>query len=139
MRPAASIAGSGIRRGGTPSSEFPSVAVRDLRGHERVAERVFELRPQFDDANAHPGVDADRVAEAEVRARAIGAKDLLVRQDGSLDAHPGREAAVRSDRFDLDHPRSFLGQEARMRDVPHAGDPVPTPEGLVEACAAYFA
>src|SRR5437899_537189 len=125
--------------GGTPSSVFPSVAVRDLRGHERVAERAFELRPEFDDANAHSRFDADRVAEAEVRARAVGANDLLVRQDGSLDAHPGREAAVRSDRFDLDHSRSFFVQEAWMRDVSDAGDSVPAPEVLVQACAANLA
>src|SRR2546422_1075992 len=112
---------------------------RDLRGHERVAERAFELRPEVDDANAHPRFHADRVAEAEVRARAIGANDLLVRQDGSFDADPGREAAVRWDRFDLDDPRAFFVQEARMRDVPDAGDPIPAPEVLVEAGTADLA
>src|SRR5436189_6337562 len=41
---------------GTPSSEFPSVAVCDLRGHERIAERAFELPADLDDADLHPGL-----------------------------------------------------------------------------------
>src|SRR5438552_11045211 len=125
--------------GGTPSSEFPSVAVCDLRGHERIAERALELPADLDDADLHPGLDADRVAEAEVRAGAVRTDELLVRQDGSLDSHPGGEAAVRRDRFDLDDPRALFVQEARMRDVSHACDPVSTPEALVETRAPDLA
>src|SRR5439155_879748 len=69
--------------GGTPSSEFPSVAVCDLRGHERIAERAFELPADLDDADLHPGLDADRVAEAEVRARAVRTDERNLDHDES--------------------------------------------------------
>src|SRR5436309_1859178 len=52
---------------------------------------------------------------------------------------PGGEAAVRRARFALADPRAFFVPEARMRDVSHACDPVPTPEALVETRAPDLA
>jgi len=52
------------------------------------------------------------MAEAEVRTRAVRTHDLLVRQDGSLDSGPSRDAAVRRDRLDLDDPCAFFVEEA---------------------------
>jgi len=122
-----------------PSSDFLSVAVRNLRGHERIAEGAIELLSDLEDPDPRPRLDADGMAEAEVWARAVRTHDLLVRQDGSLDSGPRREAAIRRDRFDLDDPGPFFVQEAWMRDVSDPRDPIPTAEILVEARAADLA
>src|SRR5438445_3965130 len=56
-----------------------SIAVRNLRGYERIAERAIELPADLEDPDPRPRLDADGMAEAEVRARAVRAHDLLVR------------------------------------------------------------
>jgi len=118
---------------------LPSVAVRDLRGHERIAEGAFEFPADLEDPDPRPRFDADGMAETEVRTCAVRTHDLLVRKDGPLDSGPAREAAIRRDRFDLDDPGAFFVQEAWMRDVSDPRDPVPTAEILVEARAADLA
>src|SRR5437879_11815844 len=79
------------------------------------------------------------MAEAEVRTRAVRPHELLVRQDGSLDSGPSRDAAVRRDRLDLDDPCAFFVEEAWMRDISDPRDPIPTAEILVEARGADLA
>src|SRR2546422_3640540 len=124
---------------GTLSSDCASVPVRDLRGHERVTERTVELGADLDDPDPRAGPDADGMAQPVVRTRRVRAHDLLVRQHGALDARPGREAAVGRHRLDLDHPRALFVQEARMGDVPHPRDAIPTAQILIETRPADLA
>src|SRR3989454_5626453 len=124
---------------GTLSSDCASVPVRDLRGHERVSQRTVELRAELDDADPGAGPDADGMAQPVVRTRRVGAHDLLVRQHGPLDARPAREAAVGRHRLDFDHPSALFVQEARMGDVPHPRDAIPTAQILIETRPADLA
>src|SRR5437667_12474487 len=113
-----------------------SIAVRNLRGYERIAERAIELPADLEDPDPRPRLDAHGMAEAEVRARTVRAHDLLVCQDGPLDSGPGRETAVRRDRFDPDDPGAVVRQEAWMRAVAVPRDPILTAKILVQARAA---
>src|SRR3989475_3056587 len=124
---------------GTLSSDCASVPVRDLRGHERVTERTVELRADLDDPDPRAGPDADGMAPPVVRTRRVRAHDLLVRQHGALDARPGGETAVGRHRLDLDHPRAFFVQEARMDDVPHPRNAIPTAQILIQTRPADLA
>src|SRR3989475_1644136 len=124
---------------GTLSSDCASVPVRDLRGHERVSQRTVELGAELDDADPGAGPDADGMAQPVVRTRRVGAHDLLVRQHGPLDARPAREAAVGRHRLDFDHPSALFVQEARMGDVPHPRDAIPTAQILIETRPADLA
>src|SRR3989442_1778235 len=124
---------------GTLSSDCASVPVRDLRGHERISQRTVELRAELDDADPGAGPDADGMAQPVVRTRRVGAHDLLVRQHGPLDARPAREAAVGRHRLDFDHPSALFVQEARMGDVPHPRDAIPTAQILIETPPGHLA
>src|SRR3989454_10959511 len=121
-----------------PSSES-SVVVRDLRGHEGIAERALELRSDIEHANPGAGLDPDRVARLEVRTGRIRAHDFLVREDGSLDRGATRKAAVRGHRFDLDHASALLVQEAGMGDVSDPPDAVAVADLLVQTRAVDLA
>src|SRR5213594_48775 len=121
-----------------PSSES-SIVVRDLRGHEGIAERALELRSDVEHADPGAGLDPDRVTRLEVRTGRVRADDFLVREDGSLDRGSTRKAAVRGHRFDLDHTGALLVQEAGMGDVSDPPDPVAVADLLVQARAADLA
>jgi len=117
----------------------PSLRIRDVDGHDVVAEGAVELPSDIPDVHALTRLDADWMAQAVVRTGRVRAKERLVADKHALNRGANGDAAFRGRRLDLHHASALLVQQTRMAHVADARDPISPPDVLIEACSLHAA